>query len=484
MPDNHKFRITPIDVALFALLMLSAAWFRFHNLGEYSLWLDEGFTWLDVHLPWEQSLEALRIDGVHPPLYFFLVKLITLVAGESEASLRILSVGADIVSIALAILLGWKVGGRFGAFAAGWFWAYHPMTIWYAQDARPYALAALFASASALIHYRAEQRYTPLTGFLGWLVLCLGLITHYFFILVFGVLILFALINIRKSPVFFRRWAVISVAATPPLGIWLYYYRQLPTPSLPIGWIQVPKLADLPCSFWNLVSGYGGVWLISSTVFGLIAGSLLLIGIVRGGDANKYRIYLLIGVILPLCLVWVISQRRPAYIDRYFIVLLPFLLVPLSAGASKARDIFSKGKYKNPVLIPVITVFAVTGWVNAWQVHANPIHAREDWKGMVSYLHQQEAPTETPFWFLHAEMHIAFQYYFHEPYDTLESLGPPACPQTCWWVLRQPYTPPHAFTQSVTTADRPWKPSLLSSCQTLEQWDSDTGLALWKVICQ
>jgi hypothetical protein len=267
-----------------------------------------------------------------------------------------------------------------------------------------------------------------------------------------------------------------------PLSAWLCWFFQLPEPSLGIGWIQIPSIQDIPWTIWNLLSGYGGQLSLPSTLFGLVNGYFLILGIIAG-KKHKSRIFFAAGILLPLLVVWVLSLYRPVYIDRYFILLLPFLLIGIAEGAREAwrsaAGIMSKRLASGTLLL----LLTFVGLLNAWEVHSNPKYAREDWKGLSGFIIQSQAK-EVPYWLSHPEMLVPFKYYFHEDNQLLERETPPACTAPCWWVLRQPYTPTHAFTQSISDPDRPWKPGLSPGCQILEQWDSDTGLSAWLVTCR
>jgi uncharacterized membrane protein len=472
-----------IVLLLLAFIFLAAAWLRLYRLGTYSLWLDESHTWLFASSPWAQFLPTLRLIGVHPPFYFFLEKLLVSVLGDSEGSLRLLSLLADLPAILLVAWLGWEIGGAAGALVAGWFWAFNPFTLWYAQEARPYALAALLSIIALICFRKAEARLSRSTLIVASLVLALGLVTHFFFFLTTGAFIILSLLQIRKSPHLYRNWTIMSLIAMLPLVLWLAWFFLLPKPTISIGWIEQPVLADLPLTIWNFLSGYAGLFSLPSALFGVIAGLLLVLGLVAVDNAASNRRIFLAGILLPLLLTWLVSFRRPIYVDRYFIVLLPFLLPILASGGKQALRIVSRFHLPSFLAQGILVCLLLgAGIYNAWQVHSDVKYAREDWRGLAAYLYGQ-APSNSPFWFLHSEMVVPFEYYYREPYRLLAVSTPPACTQPCWWVLRQPYTPTHAFTQSVTIPERPWKPDLSPLCQLLDRWDSPTGLAIWKIEC-
>lgn len=121
---------------------------RVFGLGRESLWLDEGATWRMVTRPMHGIVEAARTD-VHPPLFFLVERLVTSLAGQSEAPLRLVSALASILSVPLAARLAWRAFGPRAAWGAAVLVALSAYQVSYAQEARPYALLGLLALASA-----------------------------------------------------------------------------------------------------------------------------------------------------------------------------------------------------------------------------------------------------------------------------------------------------------------------------------------------
>jgi hypothetical protein len=100
----------------------------------------------------------------------------------------------------------------------------------------------------------------------------------------------------------------------------------------------------------------------------------------------------------------------------------------------------------------------------------------------VGYLRSHATESDS-IWLMEPEPQLPMSFYRSITLDEIVSEDPPRCAEPCWWVLRQPYTPTHAFTQSVDSPDRPWIPEIPAGCILLDQWDSPTGIALWQVRC-
>lgn len=151
--------------------MALALGLRAFELGELSLWIDEAFSaWVvghDLAAIWR---DIPRVD-THPPLYYALLEVWSLLFGDSEAALRSLS-----VAFAVATVPVMHAAGRALAPSPAWLaplaatlFALAPFQIAYAQEARSYAALAFAASLALLGGLRLLREPAAARGpWLGW----------------------------------------------------------------------------------------------------------------------------------------------------------------------------------------------------------------------------------------------------------------------------------------------------------------------------
>lgn len=149
-----------------AALVALGAFLRLYAFWRPGLWADEYGTWWVVAGPggWGEVVDrTLHIQG-QSPFYYLIVRLFTDVLGTGAFALRLPSILFGIATVALAYPLGVAVFGRrrAGLLAVAAFAVSTPL-IWYAQEARPYALALLCTVLSFLSYLRAAA-----TGALAW----------------------------------------------------------------------------------------------------------------------------------------------------------------------------------------------------------------------------------------------------------------------------------------------------------------------------
>ena len=470
----------------YALTFVFALILRFGYLGQQSLWIDEAFVAWFTDKPWLDVFYSLHLDGGNLPAHFVFVKILTRILGYSEFNLRLFSAIVSTLGVVLAVILGWMVGGKAGAWGAGWFWSFSPMGIWYARDAKPYALSSVLGLALLITYLVLIRGRSTVFRIIAFIVLVVGYLSHYYFFLVAMALIMIAIAEMRHKPLFFRNWFGLSMAAFLPLAVWLYWYLSQAEPHLGIGWIQQPVWRDISQTIWNLMSGYGGNYSLQSTLFGAITLVFCVFGLVSGPHSRLSRQVLVFGLIAVVGGVWIVSQKRPIYMDRYFIVLLPFITLLVGIGAGRLWELLVE-RIKQPLLSWITIIGLIILWVvGLWagiQVFSRINYTREDWRGLVDYLNIQRENQPPALWFSDAEGIIPFRFYDQSEIQIITSEAPPECKSPCWWVLRQPYTATHAFAQGVTLENRPWLPVLPEGCQIENRWTSPSGIGLWQVLC-
>lgn len=133
-------------LACIALLILAAA-LRLHLLGAQSFWNDEGNSYVQAtRTVTEIAYHAGR--DIHPPGYYWLLAGWRALTGDTEFALRAFSTFVSLITVAFAWTLGVRLYGRAAGVSAAVFVTLNTFSIYYAQEARMYALLALWSAAS------------------------------------------------------------------------------------------------------------------------------------------------------------------------------------------------------------------------------------------------------------------------------------------------------------------------------------------------
>jgi uncharacterized membrane protein len=159
---------------LLLIIVLLAAVFRIAALDSRSLWFDEAFSVNRAELP-QMQIWSGKYDPDHPPLYYSILHTWIGAVGESEVPVRLLSALSSTLGLAVFYQLGRHLLSNGTAFAAVSLLAFSPLDIWYAQEARMYALVAL---AGLFYSFGLIWRHW-LGVFLAGLALVIGLYIDY-----------------------------------------------------------------------------------------------------------------------------------------------------------------------------------------------------------------------------------------------------------------------------------------------------------------
>ncbi len=124
---------------------LAALALRLARLDFQPLWWDEGYSaWFATHPLGE--MVRLTAEDIHPPLYYALLHLWTLIAGPGPVSLRLVSVAAGLAAIPLMFAAARRIlGSQRAALLAAFLLAINPLHVYYSQEVRMYGLVALLS---------------------------------------------------------------------------------------------------------------------------------------------------------------------------------------------------------------------------------------------------------------------------------------------------------------------------------------------------
>ena len=145
---------------LLTIIVLLAAALRFSNIQMQSIWFDEGYSWWAAIQP--DLMGAANADATNPPLYYMLLHIAVSAWGDSEFSLRLLSLLISLPIIPLAAHLARRITPRIYRDRAAIFTALIaavlPALTWAAQEARMYTLLALLVLIAAVAWDRLLHR--------------------------------------------------------------------------------------------------------------------------------------------------------------------------------------------------------------------------------------------------------------------------------------------------------------------------------------
>ncbi len=420
---------------------------RVWELGQKGLWLDEAFS---VWLAWQPITPMVawvaQVDQ-HPPLYYLLLHFWIQIAGDTPASVRLLSALFGTATIPAVFLVSRRLLGVRPALIAAFILALSPFHVRFAQETRMYTLLALNASLAllALTHLLTDRSASRISGRLpqvagdnerpaGPARACL----HWAGYVVFTVATMLS----HNTAIFFplavnlfvlslwlwQRAACPSRFALPPLRSWLL--AQLAVLLLWSPWLLpfVTQAAGVDREFWIPKPTAAAVWTViksflsamlpplhgwANAIWAGYAG-LLALALVRLRRRPTLLALLTILFATPIIGELLVSLRRPIFHDRTLIwATLPLYLL-LAAGVAGLR--------RRPLILAALAGITAVNLISLLQYYVN--FQKEEWGPAAGYVAAHAEPDDLLL-FNATWVQIPFDYYFRAYDLPVEKRGVP-----------------------------------------------------------
>ena len=420
------------SVAVLAVTLL--AWcVRLVNLAVQSLWVDEGITFARATLPWGSVVSNLLLVGNQTPLYYALLRPWLSLTGLSEFALRFPSVCAATLTVPVVYAIARDASdGRTGLVAAALL-ALSPFHVWYAQEARMYALGTLAAALVLRAFVHALRR----PGWRGWMLLALfsgvAYVVHYFTLTLAAAQFVVFLCDLRRLYPRLRRWVAAQALAFVPAAGWMAAaIVRRGTTRLGGGWIPYPSPLAPVYTFCNFSLGYQDqppVPIALGWALFLVVAALAF----RYRDKGHLRPALLAWMGVPVLVTFLLSLRRPYYVDRYLTIVLPAFEVWMAFGVMVLPR--SWRRVAAGVLVAV-SALAVTGML------AGTRYQKEDWRSAVARVRADARPGDRLF-VAGAEDIPVSTYYLEDALPVEVGLPEPTPASEAWFLYRVPVESNH-----------------------------------------
>ncbi|HEY69313.1 MAG TPA: hypothetical protein G4O08_01890 [Anaerolineae bacterium] len=308
------------------LILLVALLVRLPCLTSRPLWYDEAFSVLfSSQGPSAMAYGTLTQEAgvaadIHPLGYYTLLWLWAKIVGTTPFAVRSLSLILGLGIVALGYGLARELFSERIAMLAGWVLAFSPFQVHYAQEARMYALLALFMLGATLAFWHA------LHGGSNWLWLAFSMLAAAG-MYVHNLAALY-LVCLALTPLFLCRWRALGKTVLAGLGaicLYLPWLLRLPSQVARLQWaywIEPPRLTELVRTLLVFVS-YLPLqrWLLPIVLFlgilMVVVGCWATLRALRTVGRSGRRAVWLVGLSGgPVLLMFLVSQWQPIYLER------------------------------------------------------------------------------------------------------------------------------------------------------------------------
>jgi hypothetical protein len=358
---------------------------------------------LDFDEIYSVKLASMDLRGIiqqtstdfHPPLYYFLLHLWRSFLGDSEFSVRLLSVLFGIMGIWGIYQLSKLLFNITTALVASFFFSISHLNIEFSQEARMYSLLVLLTIYSMyyLVKLEKEQSLINFVFFIIFNVLLLYTHVYSFFIISAEYFYILSLKILKKeefnrcSKWFLHSAIVISLLFAP----WIFVFYKQFLLAQKILWIPEASIWGFPESLVE----YSGSFILSLVMVPLFLLSFFTIKVKSNEKKNKLLqmfgslevilsfskvkevYFLLIWLLFPVILPFIISQfLSPIFLVKYTIEASSAFILLAAYGFAKIK--ISGIKYSLLIVIGILSFLTIR---NDWTVST-----KERWKEAIGYL--------------------------------------------------------------------------------------------------
>jgi 4-amino-4-deoxy-L-arabinose transferase-like glycosyltransferase len=377
------------QVWLLGVTALGAA-LRLSAIGAQSMWFDELISVAIVRL---ELLDALVLAAsVDPPLYYLLLHFWVRL-GSDDVMIRFLSAAVGIATIPAIYVLGRRLTNASVGLVAALIFALAPLQLFYAQEARMYSLFVLLSTLSVWAYSRAQVSSRWRDWILWTCLMALVFYAHIFAGLLVLALDVDALWRWRSDKADLRPVVTSNLA----IGLTLVPWMLLLIPKMEylvgILWLQRPTIFHPLLSLYYFVFGYTLAFPLSAVGLFVLLFALMLVLLsvwrdTRQGskpESANLRLMLL-AAFLPLVVIFVISQWRSMYLDRWLLQSAPALYLLFAWGLVCGDRRLALRLCAVPGL--ALMILATVNY------YSEPVYAKSPLREAVGYIVTQRVPGE------------------------------------------------------------------------------------------
>lgn len=277
---------------------------------ESELEVDELFSVKTVSSSWSHLIDASIKDRNHPPLHHVLLFFWIKAFGNSEISVRVVSVLASAVFLFVLHRVASRITTHSAALFVLLIGAISPFFVYYGQQARVYSLVTCFATLSFYFLMKSQEkpdspRWKVLYG-----ISCAALIySQYMSVLIIGPQ-LFAIAAFKLHDK--GKLIVYGLTGTLSILIWLYIVGVGVNPAdvAITFWLSKPDWADLPSFYLQI---FGLLPIAGTARILMIILALLLASILISWKNIRWAwiLSMVFLIVFPVTTIWLISRYGP-----------------------------------------------------------------------------------------------------------------------------------------------------------------------------
>jgi uncharacterized membrane protein len=341
-------------ILLFSIFIICLA-VRLAFITQKNLWFDEVFSW-HLSLDGFYTIIARTSADIHPPLYYFILKIWSFIFGDSVFSIRLLSALFTSSSIFFIYPVCKRMMSPLNAFIVLILYAVSPLNLYYSQEARMSAMNLFLNIGSAyyllLLVDSLKQNsdtwkmYLKNRNFhLYALFTAAALYTHYFSFFLVTAQAIYFIVTFRGDV---KKYKPLIAAYNIIVALYLLW---LPTLFYHLGkgqsWRSSQSFMQVINEYVNYVKDlnlglyyhYTNLTLVKyiAIFYGLVV-LASVIGLFlsrKNKDDDNTTLLISLLAVVPLILAGLISFKQKVEFYRYLSIIVPYILILIVYGLQK-----------------------------------------------------------------------------------------------------------------------------------------------------
>lgn len=329
---------------IFLVILLTGFFLRLYNISDKSIWVDEESS---IHFASKTPKNIIKYADkeTHPPLYYLILHYWLELFGDSEESVRFLSLLFGVAAIFLIYKVGELLFNKEIGLLSSLILAISAFHIHHSQETRMYSLMVMLALLSIYFFIRVlkEKKIWILVFYL--VSSTLLMYSHIYGLFVIAAQNIYFILARKDIKITIKKWAILQAILLAVFIPWIYVLAGqiigLKTGEfVSLEWLEKPTLLELFETFW-VYTYYKLGTLILFLILAL--GSFLTFNKIKG--KHKFNsdlksnylliVWLLTPVILPFLISWIIM---PIYSPKYTIAASLAFYLLVARGISKIRS--------------------------------------------------------------------------------------------------------------------------------------------------
>lgn len=330
------------------LLFLIAFCWKLFYINQRDLCLDEPFSVYNAQKSLAEILKIPAQGEPNPPLFMILLHFWIKLFGIETASLRILPLLFNAVTVIFIYLAGKRFFSLWTGLVASGLFLFSTYHFFHGIEARTYSLFSMATAASLyfyLLFARNPKNYKALAGLI--LSNILMLYSHYFGWFVVFSQFLTSFFFIRNFRMFFRfmiPFVGTTVGFLPMVPIIIRQFEK----STRIGtWVKPPKATDYLEQIQYFLNHKEVYWLLLYIFAAGAVFTAVMVALKKWKGFNIGVTVLLVWWLVPYSLMFLISSKIPMFNSKY--ILFNTIGMYLFIGAT-INFLFQKHKYTEPAV--------------------------------------------------------------------------------------------------------------------------------------